>query len=127
VVDEYGSLQGLVTPTDILEALVGDIPSVAEAAEPQAVQRDDGSWLIDGMLPVDEFKEMFQVESLPGEERHDFHTVGGFVMMHMARVPAPADRFEWGGLRFEVMDMDGNRVDTVLVGRVSDDRPAASV
>jgi putative hemolysin len=115
IVDEYGSIQGLVTLQDILEAIVGDIPSVDEEVEPQAVQREDGSWLIDGMLPVDEFKEMFSLSSLPGEDRGDYQTLGGFVMMHMARVPSTADHFDWGGLHFEVMDMDGNRVDKVLV------------
>lgn len=118
VVDEYGSLQGLVTLTDILEAIVGDIPSIDEPAEAQAVQREDGSWLIDGMLPIDEFKDMFQIPSLPGEERGDYQTLGGFVMMHLARIPATADQFEWGPLRFEVVDMDGNRVDKVLVAPV---------
>jgi putative hemolysin len=125
VVDEYGSIQGLVTLQDILEAIVGDIPSIDEAVEPQAVQRDDGSWLIDGMLPVDEFKEMFRLGHLPGEDRGDYQTLGGFVMMHMARVPSAADHFDWGGLHFEVVDMDGNRVDKVLITPVPEE-PAAS-
>ncbi len=115
VIDEYGALEGLVTINDVMEAIVGDIPLAGEQAETSAVQREDGSWLLDGMLPVDEFKELFPVGVLPGEERGDYHTLAGFVMMRLGRIPAAADHFEWGGLRFEVMDMDGNRVDKILV------------
>lgn len=115
VVDEYGVIQGLVTLNDILEAIVGDIPSVDELAEPQAVQREDGSWLLDGMLPVEEFFELFEIEELPEEQQGNFQTLGGFVITHLGRIPAAADHFERSGLRFEVMDMDGNRVDKVLV------------
>jgi putative hemolysin len=117
VVDEYGVIQGLVTLTDVLQAIVGDIPSVEELAEPQAVQREDGSWLLDGMLPIYQFKEILDIEEreLPGEQRGSYQTLGGFVVMHLGRIPKPADHFEWDRLRFEVMDMDGNRVDQVLV------------
>jgi putative hemolysin len=108
VVDEFGSVQGLLTIYDILEEIVGDIDS-----EPQATQRQDGSWLLDGMLPVDEFKEIFNLRHLPDED--EYETLGGFVMLHLGRVPQPADRFDWSGLIFEVMDMDGKRVDKVLV------------
>jgi putative hemolysin len=117
VIDEYGHIQGLVTLNDVLEAIVGDIPTVDELTEPQAVQREDGSWLLDGMLPVDEFKEIFDVIKLPGEETEEYQTLGGFVMLYMERIPLAGDHFEWEGLRFEVMDMDGNRVDKVLVVR----------
>jgi putative hemolysin len=115
VLDEYGSIQGLVTLTDILEAIVGDIPSAEELAEPPVMQREDGSWLLDGMLPIDEFKELFQLGDLPGEEQGLYQTLAGFVMSQIGRIPAPADHFEWAGFRFEVMDMDGARVDKVLV------------
>ena len=115
VLDEYGSIQGLVTLTDILEAIVGDIPSAEELAEPPVVQREDGSWLLDGMLSVDEFKELFQLEDLPGEEQGLYQTLAGFVMSQIGRIPTAADHFEWTGLRFEVLDMDGPRVDKVLV------------
>jgi putative hemolysin len=118
VVDEYGGLQGLVTPTDILEAIVGDIPEEGELAEPSVVQREDGSWLVDGMMPVDEFKDLFHTGPLPGEEEHLYQTLSGFIMMQLGRIPAPADRFEWGGWHFEVMDMDGLRVDKVLLSPV---------
>lgn len=115
VVDEYGSTQGLVTLHDILEAIVGVMPGMGEETWEAAVRREDGSWLLDGMLPADELKEIFNITKLPEEERGDYQTLGGFVMMHMGRIPSPADHFEWEGLRFEVMDMDGHRVDKVLV------------
>jgi putative hemolysin len=115
VVDEYGGIQGLVTPSDILEAIVGDIPSAGELREPQAVQREDGSWLLDGMLSIDEFKELFQLSTMPGEEQGVYQTLAGFVIMQLGRIPAVADWFEWEGLRFEVVDMDANRIDKVLV------------
>lgn len=117
VVDEYGVIQGLVTLNDILIELVGDIPSVYTPEEPQAVQREDGSWLLDGMLSVDDFFKLFDIDELPGQQTGNYHTMGGFVMTHLGRIPTASDHFELGGLRFEVMDMDGNRVDKVLVMR----------
>jgi putative hemolysin len=115
VVDEYGVIQGLVTLNDIMVEIVGDVPSADELEEPQVVQREDGSWLLDGMLPVDEFLELFDIEEMPGEHRGSYQTLGGFVITHLGRIPTAADYFEWQGMRFEVMDMDGNRVDKVLV------------
>jgi putative hemolysin len=108
VIDEFGGLQGLLTLNDIIEEIVGDIE-----AEPQATQRQDGSWLLDGMLEMDDFKEIFKLEKLPHED--EYETLSGFVMTTIGRVPQAADHFEWNGLRFEVMDMDGRRVDKVLV------------
>lgn len=113
VVDEYGSIQGLVTLNDILEEIVGDIPSVEELEEPLAVQREDGSWLLDGMLPISDFKEIFSIKELPGEGI--YQTLGGFVLLQVGRIPAVGNHFEWDGLRFEVVDMDKNRIDKVLV------------
>ena len=115
VVDEYGVIQGLVTLNDILVELVGDIPSVEDEDEPQAVQREDGSWLLDGMLPVEEFFELFELEELSTEHKGSYHTMGGFVITNLGKIPTAADHFEWNGLRVEVVDMDGNRVDKVLV------------
>jgi putative hemolysin len=120
VVDEFNGVQGLVTFNDVLEAIVGDIPSPEDEESPQVAEREDGSWLVDGMLPVDEFKDHFDLDELPGEERGDYQTLGGFVMMHIGRIPAAADHFVWDGLRFEVVDMDGNRVDKVLVSRAEE-------
>jgi putative hemolysin len=109
VIDEFGALQGLLTINDILEEIVGEM----EIDEPQATQRQDGSWLLDGMLEVDEFKELFELPVLPHE--NEYETLSGFVMMSLGRVPQSADHFEWHGLKFEVVDMDGRRVDKVLV------------
>ena len=109
VIDEFGGLQGLLTVNDIIEEIVGEI----ELEEPQATQRQDGSWLLDGMLEVDEFKEIFSLPTLPHEQ--EYETLSGFVMISLGRVPQTADQFEWHGLRFEVIDMDGRRVDKVLV------------
>jgi len=115
VVDEYGVIQGLVTLNDIMSEIVGDVPSTDGQDQPQAVQREDGSWLLDGMLPVEEFLELFAMEEWESEERGSYQTLGGFVITHLGRIPAAADHFEWEGMRIEVMDMDGNRVDKVLV------------
>jgi len=113
IVDEYGDLEGLVTPSDILEALVGDIPGSAEADQ-RIVRRDDGTWLIDGLLGLDELKQVLGISRLP-EEDPDFHTLGGYMMARLNRVPMEADRITAGDYRFEVVKMDGRRVDRVLV------------
>ncbi|AVH72847.1 hemolysin family protein [Nostoc sp. 'Lobaria pulmonaria (5183) cyanobiont'] len=115
VVDEYGVIQGLVTLNDIMSEIVGDVPSTDGQDQPQAVQREDGSWLLDGMLPVEEFLELFGMEEWESEERGSYQTLGGFVITHLGRIPTAADYFEWQSMRIEVMDMDGNRVDKVLV------------
>jgi len=119
VIDEFGALQGLMTINDILEEIVGEM----EIDEPQATQRQDGSWLLDGMLEVDEFKEIFDLPLLPHED--EYETLSGFVMVSLGRVPQPTDRFEWHGLKFEVIDMDGRRVDKVLVTTLPQRPPAA--
>ncbi|HHX45665.1 MAG TPA: HlyC/CorC family transporter [Chloroflexi bacterium] len=123
VIDEYGSVTGYVTLTDILEAIVGDIPSADGDEEPEIVQREDGTWLVDGMLPIGEFRELFALEELPGEEQGLYQTLAGFVTSYIGRIPEPADHFSMGGLRFEVVDMDGNRVDKVLVARAPHPSP----
>lgn len=120
VVDEYGVTQGLLTHHDIIEAVVGDIPSPGLNEEPYAVRRDDGSWLVDGAIPIDEFNQIFGVKPLRAEERSDFQTLAGLVLKVMGRIPTSGDRFEWGGLRFEIMDMDRRRVDKVLVQAVEE-------
>ncbi len=115
VVDEYGSIVGLVSLTDILESLVGELPAAESEEEAEIVRRPDGTWLIDGQLPIDELKALLGVRALPGEEAHLFQTLGGFVTNQLGKIPAVAERFEWDGNSFEVMDMDGHRVDRVLV------------
>ncbi len=119
VIDEFGGVTGLVTINDVLEEIVGDI----ETGEPQATQRQDGSWLLDGMLDIDEFKEIFHLGALPNED--DYETLAGFVMTSLGKIPRAADQFEWEGLRFEVVDMDARRVDKVLVTTLPA-RPIAS-
>lgn len=115
VVDEYGNVQGLVSMTDILEAIVGDIPTIDELGEQEIRKRDDGSFLVDGLVPIDEFKEYFHINRLPGEKSGNYHTVGGFVMYKLNRIPTSGDNFILEPLKFEVMDMDGNRIDKILI------------
>lgn len=115
VMDEYGAVEGLVTVTDLLTAIVGHLPGDASEASGGFVARADGSWLVDGSAPMDEVRERLAIESIPDEEAGAYHTMGGFVMARLGRVPKTADRFEWEGLRFEVVDMDGRRIDKVLV------------
>jgi magnesium and cobalt exporter, CNNM family len=119
VVDEYGDLEGLVTLTDILEALVGDLPEAGET-DPRVVRREDGTFLIDGMVGLDELKQVLGVSSLPGEGP-DFHTLGGYLMARLNRVPIVADRITAGDWRFEIVEMDGRRVDRVLIVPVTED------
>ena len=123
VIDEYGGLQGLVTHHDILESIVGDIPSVGEPGEPQASQREDGSWLLDGMLHIDKLKEIFDFEDLPSENQGLYQTVGGFVIGRVRKIPSVGESFDWRGVRFEVVDMDGHRVDKVLAAPIREDDP----
>lgn len=115
VVDEYGVIQGIVTLHDILEATVGDLPFAGIVMDPDAVRREDGSWLIDALLPVEKFKDIFEVEIASEEESNHYHTVGGFLLSHFGRIPSTGSHFEWGGWRFEVVDMDGHRIDKILV------------
>jgi putative hemolysin len=113
--DEYGGIEGLVTLNDLMEAIVGELPSAETQDEPMAVQREDGSWLLDGLLSIDEFKVLFGYDALPDEDNDPYHTLGGFVMHSLKEIPRSGNHFEWSGLRFEVVDMDGTRVDKVWV------------
>jgi putative hemolysin len=115
IVDEYGDLQGLVTLNDLLEALVGDIAAPGQADQPASVRRDDGSWLIDGMMPIDEVADLIGMARVPEEEAMDYTTLGGFMMAQLKRIPAATDAVTVDGFRFEVMDMAGRRVDKVLI------------
>lgn len=115
VVDEYGDVQGVVTLADIMEAIVGDLPSEDATEEADIVRREDGSLLVDGLLAIDKLKEVLGLSELPDEESGDYHTVSGFVMTVLGRLPKTADHFDWQGHRFEVVDMDRNRVDKLLV------------
>jgi putative hemolysin len=116
VVDEYGGIQGLLSLHDLMEAITGDLTTSQEAAG-EVVQRADGSWLMDGALPVHEVREVLDLDPLPGEESGEFETLGGFVMSRLGRIPEVGDMTDWEGRRFEVVDMDGRRVDRVLVSQ----------
>jgi putative hemolysin len=115
VIDERGHIEGLITLTDVLEALVGEVPDEDAPAEEAIVRQEDGSWLVDGLLAVDELKERVGLQKLPREGEAEYQTVGGMVMDALGRVPVERDRFEWEGYFFEVLDMDGRRVDKVLM------------
>jgi putative hemolysin len=115
VIQEYGDIEGLITLNDILEAIVGDISSRDDLDHPQAVEREDGSWLLDGMLPIDELKDILHIRELPEEASGDYNTLAGFVLLNLGHVPKTGDHFEWDRFRFEVIDMDGRRIDKVLV------------
>jgi putative hemolysin len=119
VTDEYGGVEGLVTINDLLEAIVGTLPSQDQYDEPQIIRRDDGSWLVDGMLSVDELKELLEIEQMPEEEEGNYHTAGGFMMTTLRRIPTSGEHFNWGGFQFEVVDMDGTRVDKVLITAIA--------
>jgi putative hemolysin len=115
VIDEYGGLDGLLTFNDLISDIIGEIDLADPHAVKGAMQRPDGSWLLDGVLAVHEMMELLNIRELPGEEEGRYETVGGFVMDRLGRIPSAGERVMWDGWIYEVMDMDGNRVDKVLV------------
>ena len=119
VTDEFGTVSGIVTLIDVLEAIVGDIPARGRPAGPESNRRADGSWLIDATMAIVDVREVLGVARLPDEDRADFQTLGGFIMTHFGRIPKAGDFFEAGGFRWEVVDMDRFRVDKVLVARLA--------
>jgi putative hemolysin len=127
VMDEYGAVEGLVTVTDLLTAIVGDLPADASEAAGSFVSRADGSWLVEGSAAMEEVMAHFGLDPLPEDEKGAYQTIGGFVMARLGRVPKAADQFEWGGMKYEVMDMDGRRIDKVLVSRVTSSPPQQKV
>lgn len=119
IVDEYGDLDGLVTLTDVLTSIVGELPSYDSPDEQDVVEREDGSWLVDGSVAIERLKSVLEIdEELPGEEENAYNTLGGFVMHMLGSIPAVVDHFEWKNWRFEVVDMDRNRVDKMLISRL---------
>jgi magnesium and cobalt exporter, CNNM family len=116
VVDEYGAVQGVITERDLLEAITGEFGAPTDE-DAWAVQRSDGSWLLDGLIPVPELKDRLDLKELPEEERGRYNTLAGMIMLLLGRLPRITDAVEWDGWRFEVIDLDGKRVDKVLVSR----------
>jgi len=113
IIDEYGSVEGLVTATDILEAIIGALPESGQDSDDKPVQREDGSWLIDGMMPIEEVETVIGMKNMRGSG--EFHTIAGFMIDQLGRLPTAGDHFHWEEARFEVVDMDGRRIDKVLV------------
>jgi putative hemolysin len=120
VVDEYGEVQGVIALLDLLEAITGEfnVPSDDNA---WAVMRDDGSWLLDGLIPVPEMKDRLELKEMPDEDRGRYNTLAGMVMLLLGRLPLTGDKVQWGGWSFEVVDMDGKRIDKVLAARLPDE------
>lgn len=115
VIDEYGGMLGMVTQADVLRSIVGDIPAAGDQYNPTVVQRADGSWLLDGLMRIDELKPMLEIESLPDEERVGYQTLGGFIMSQFDSIPKTGQILDYDNYRFEVVDMDGRRIDKVMV------------
>lgn len=116
VVDEYGAVQGVISERDVLEAITGEFGQPTDE-DAWAVRRDDGSWLMDGLIPVPELKDRLELKELPDEERGRYNTLAGMIMLLLGRLPKTTDTVSWQGWRFEVVDLDGKRVDKVLVSR----------
>jgi putative hemolysin len=114
VVDEYGAVQGVITEHDVLEAITGEFSGPSDG-DAWAVKRPDGSWLMDGLIPVPEMKDRLDLKELPEEERGRYNTLAGMIILLLGRLPATADVVEWESWRFEVVDLDGRRIDKVLV------------
>ncbi len=119
VVDEYGEVQGVITVRDVLEAITGEFTTLS-SEDSWAVQRDDGSWLFDGLIPVPELKDRLDLKELPEEDRGRYNTLAGMIMLLLGRLPNTTDTVDWEGWRFEVVDLDGKRVDKVLASRIED-------
>ncbi|MBN9462790.1 MAG: HlyC/CorC family transporter [Burkholderiales bacterium] len=130
VIDEYGEVQGLITLQDLMEAITGEF-ATGDVEDSWAFQREDGSWLLDGLIPMPELKDLLGLRSLPDEERERYQALSGMLMLMLGRMPQTGDTVVWENWRFEVVDMDGKRVDKVLATQVpvaapSDDGPAQS-
>jgi putative hemolysin len=118
ITDEYGSIQGIITLHDIFEAIAGDIRSLGESEEGQITVREDDSLLVDGDTSIEKLKDVLSIDSFPGEEQGYYRTIAGLIIFILQRIPKTGDHIEFGGLRYEVLDMDGNRIDKVLIVRV---------
>ena len=125
MVDEYGDVTGMVTVNDLMGAVTGRIQSGEnQDADPLVVLRDDGSLLVDGSLPVEELRELLGGNALPGGEEHDYHTAAGVLIAHFGRIPRVGEHFDRNGWRIEVVDLDGPRIDKLLLQRLAQDAHA---
>lgn len=122
IIDEYGEIQGIVTLHDMMEAIMGEFKPQHQD-DTWAVQRDDGSWLLDGLIPIPELKDRLDIRTVPEEDKGRYHTISGMLMLLLGRLPQEADHCEWEGWRLEVMDMDGTRIDKVLATRLQPEEP----
>ncbi len=113
ITDEYGSIVGIVTQNAVVEAIVGEMPTLEDLREPDLVLREDGTYLVDGTMPADDLQEKLKLPALPNRNHYD--TVAGFALLQLQRIPSAGDVFEWGKARFEIVDMDGKRIDKLLV------------
>jgi len=116
IVDEHGSIEGVVTPSDILTAIAGELPEAASEEEPEAIARDDASWLIDGRMAIDDVERLLGSGNMRSGD--DYTTLAGFVLAQLGHLPATGESFRWRGLRFEIADMDGRRIDKLMVHRI---------
>ena len=124
MVDEYGDITGLITVNDLLEAVIGRTRSgEGSDATPLVVTRDDGTLLVDGTVTTDTVRELLGGARLPDEDEHDFHTAAGMVIAHFGRIPHTGEWFEWEGWRFEVVDLDGPRIDKLLLQKLPEPAP----
>ena len=116
VVDEFGSVVGLITLNDLLEGIVGDIPGIDEEDDPKAIERKDNSWLIDGRFSIEDFKDLFEIEKeMPNEVEDGYTTIAGFILSHAGKIPDTGEIFHEGKFTFEIVDMDANHIDKILV------------
>ena len=123
IIDEYGEINGLVTLHDVLEAVTGEFKP-RNQSESWAVQREDGSWLLDGLIPIPELKDRLELASVPEEERQRYHTLAGMLMLLLGRLPHTGDRVQWEDWDFEIVDIDGKRIDKVIATRAEPSEPA---
>lgn len=123
VVDEFGTVLGLITLNDLLEGIVGDIPGIDEMDDPKAIKIRNHSWLLDGRITIDRFKELFDInEELPNEEEDDFSTIAGFILSYLEKIPVKGEKFHWDKYYFEVLEMDGNQIDKILIDIVEPEK-----
>lgn len=120
VVDEYGTMQGIITLVDLFETLVGSVPESHQERHYDITTRDDGSWLCDGLTPIDDIEELLEADIVETFEENDFNTLAGFLLIHFKHIPKEGEHIHWGGFRFEIVDMDATRIDKVLIQRRDD-------